>query len=1428
MLLLTQNAWAAQCSAVFPDVLSTHGNGVGNSQINFGFNARLLNNPDTVLNTRQVNTNAGSTVSSCQGTNCTASGTSGETASFNFRRGNGNVSFTPSSGSTITFGTTAVNNYNRVGEASNVAFNFSDNHDVYFFERLALGFNSTLNLSAGKTYYIRDLSVASNVTINVVGSGTAQLFIDSNTTFGSSAIINSNGFNSIGDVSKLVVHIDGNFSLNSQSTFSGALYAENITLVSASHLFGVASGRVINLNANSTATYDNTVFNADFGEVCELPPPEPFASYRMDEFSWAGSSGEVVDQTGNFNATAVNGANTANVTPALSGSPGTCHYGDFDGSNDYVALPSNFENLQGDFTIAAWVFPTARDRGNRIFADDENNTRGYAFSLGDPGPGRLRFYSRGVNPVSVDTTSAVPLNQWSFVTAVHNSVNKTRQIYINGVAQRVTGGSTVNTYTGNWGVDTGLASIGGETNRGETGNRFDGLLDEVQVYKSALTQRQIAELFAQRHDCLRPGPLAHYQFEQDAWSGNNSILDTSGNNNHGSPLGNISPLIPSPVIPVAGGSCQAMDVPRNTNNGQSALNTNLDLDSQVGNRGTISFWYKSDNAWRRGGRKTLFDASIGNGRNNGRDAVFFLEIRSGRNSGRVRFITEDINDRNFEFSSQQRFNFAANTWVHIALSWDLVNRDVQLFINGNAQNMNRSIQSRFVSQIGNLTSLRIGDNSSSNNGFGSLANSADGQFDDVRVYNFVQNSAQVQADREDVSPCIQPSVNHYRINHPGAGVTCEPLAMQIRACANADCSNQVTTSSSISLLPTGFSGTNVSNNTVSLSGSAEQINLSVAAAGRVTLSRNSALPDAPLRCFIGDSDSTNESCEVSFADTALLLDVGSQQVAESTFTGVRLRAVERNSNTGACGAALSGQQNVNVSYSCSNPGQCRTSLNVGSTVINGVRQTGNTTAVIPMTFNNNGEASVPSISFADAGRIAISASVNANNVNLTSSTVGVDVIPDRLVISAPNFAAAPVAGQSFELRLAALGANGRELPNYLPANIETQESLVQPVGGRAGDVSAYGTPLSLTSNGVYEDNAATYSETGTVELVIVDSNYLGSHRLTSNALTLSNFVPSYYNVVATTPNFVNANNGFTYVGQPFRFSLANSLSFTIEALNESGEITRNYDDGNWGWNKSALIPNSFGFTERSGYRPDNLVVFPTPSETVTDNGNLDGDLVVTLADLQVYHQKSTTPVRPFNVDIDLAISANYFTDSDLCYKNNASDVSCLGLSINDLVGANMRYGRLQLISNQSDENQALFLPLQVEYFDSSGNYVLNTDDSRTLISVANSDIDVSSTSSNALVNAINSTSPQLTRRFSSGRMIGSNGLPLGSPGIAGEALIQLLLNGNSQLNLGTWRYFLNVDRDDDGDIDNNDRPQATGTFGRFRGNDRIILWREQL
>lgn len=265
-----------------------------------------------------------------------------------------------------------------------------------------------------------------------------------------------------------------------------------------------------------STVYNNQSSGLNFDATSRVCPllPEPILNMQFDEPSWSGDVDEVIDETGNFNSQSVNGANTANLTPAIANNPGTCGYGTFDGINDYVALPHSFENQQGSFTITAWIKPTNSNSGSRIFADDENNgQQGYSLSLGDPGSGKLRFYSRGVNPVSVDTLdSVIPTDTWTFVAAVHNSEAKTRQIYVNGVAQTVTGGGTSNIYTGTWGVDTGRATIGGESDLGETGNRFTGAIDEVRMYQSALTNAEINDIQNETHQCAI---IDHFEISHD-------------------------------------------------------------------------------------------------------------------------------------------------------------------------------------------------------------------------------------------------------------------------------------------------------------------------------------------------------------------------------------------------------------------------------------------------------------------------------------------------------------------------------------------------------------------------------------------------------------------------------------------------------------------------------------------------------------------------------------------------------------------------------------------------------------------------------------------------------------------------------------------------------------------------------------------------
>lgn len=251
----------------------------------------------------------------------------------------------------------------------------------------------------------------------------------------------------------------------------------------------------------------------------------PIAEYRMDESSWNGSAGEVTDFTGTYNSTAASlfstKPTTANTSPAISGDPGTCRYGIFNRINkDYIALPSSFPNLgipatgtTGSFSITAWIKTSnAAASGQRIFIDDEgiaSGAKGYGFSMGDGGAGKLRFYSRNTTPVTLDTANVIASNTWYFVAAVSDIQNKRKWIYVYNTAG--TQLSNVNaTWTGtSFGSDNGIASIGGETNSAtEKTNSFgfSGNIDEVRVYQSALNASQLNQIRQETHACASTTP----------------------------------------------------------------------------------------------------------------------------------------------------------------------------------------------------------------------------------------------------------------------------------------------------------------------------------------------------------------------------------------------------------------------------------------------------------------------------------------------------------------------------------------------------------------------------------------------------------------------------------------------------------------------------------------------------------------------------------------------------------------------------------------------------------------------------------------------------------------------------------------------------------------------------------------------------------
>ena len=208
LLLLSPLAQAAVgiSTANFPDGLQSPytGNTASKGEIRFDYNAQLVSNPDTVLAAKSVTPNSGSTLSTCNTANCTASGTAAPTQDAG--------AFPATSGFTATLDVPYQGNQSLAGNGSNRYQRISLNSEAqltingagqtFYIHQLDLGYKTTLRLSAGD-YWVRSLSTNSEVQIQVQGSGTVRLFVYNDWSLGASMLVNSPAVNSSGTPNKL-------------------------------------------------------------------------------------------------------------------------------------------------------------------------------------------------------------------------------------------------------------------------------------------------------------------------------------------------------------------------------------------------------------------------------------------------------------------------------------------------------------------------------------------------------------------------------------------------------------------------------------------------------------------------------------------------------------------------------------------------------------------------------------------------------------------------------------------------------------------------------------------------------------------------------------------------------------------------------------------------------------------------------------------------------------------------------------------------------------------------------------------------------------------------------------------------------------------------------------------------------------------------
>ncbi len=364
------------------------------------------------------------------------------------------------------------------------------------------------------------------------------------------------------------------------------------------------------------------------------------------------------------------------------------------------------------------------------------------------------------------------------------------------------------------------------------------------------------------------------------------------------------------------------------------------------------------------------------------------------------------------------------------------------------------------------------------------------------------------------------------------------------------------------------------------------------------------------------------------------------------------------------------------------------------------------------------------------------------------------------VLNATSFNGAPAhkAGQPFTIRVT--GVTPAAATNFLAAGNNTGNPTLRnlacsnPSGGSPACSSCANGTLTLgafsVSGGALVSSTASYTEAGTFNLDLHDSDFAavdatdGTPDTYGNSspagtynqygrrvpqiatLAVGRFVPDNFLVIPNnTPQFQTFNSAdascslppsgakrsFTYIGQPFGYvTLPQAVVIAREA---GGATTTNYANCLW------KITAATGVTQTYS----NNSVGPTLDASLANNAATilalnDGTGTVTVNSLdRIFYSRSTvTSLAPFNANISLtfAVQDTAEADGQIATTSNTPFSSIAFDSGNEF-----RFGRLTLGNAFGSERVDLPIPIETQYYNSSGTYVTNVADNCTAIALNN-------------------------------------------------------------------------------------------------------------
>ncbi len=595
--------------------------------------------------------------------------------------------------------------------------------------------NSTPITETSARLYLTGSVAWENAKINVGGAPEDLIIVISGalTITGGSTEINA------------IIYAYGEVSITGNVEINGAVASE----------IGLSTNPAVNINYN--ADYIN---NADFNGMCDGSSNTviPILDYRFDECSYSGESGDVIDQSSNFNGTSQNLAKPVSdsvINNSLDLSAVT------DNPYEWLQVPRTAIDGLDDFTISVWINTNVDKSQQEIFHALGNSTSDDELELfirdSDQVYIKVRDDSETLNS-SVTLTDG----NWHHILVTRQGEDVC--LFVDGTEEDCDNGVRSGTLEVN---NNNAVVIGQEQDDFgddfDSSQSFDGKLDEFKLYDSKLDAAEVDSIYqnelaennydgSARAPLNCPSLLALYRFEQTDLS--SQIDDTSGYNNHAE--------IPFLGASLADGKyCRGFDsVSYNRfDYTGSAFRSDLDLDGDVGLQGTVSFWFNSTVNWNDDFERVLFDASSGS---DATDKYFVLEIQE---DGRLKFAFEDSNDADFSLIEPSTNSRQAGTWYYLTVTWDYLANDFAIYVDGNLQVQQTKNTNGAMGELGKIV---FGDNSSdyTQSGNSPIASpySSRGNYDETRVYDRVLTQVEIQTDMNDDNGCLAELIAYYQMD----------------------------------------------------------------------------------------------------------------------------------------------------------------------------------------------------------------------------------------------------------------------------------------------------------------------------------------------------------------------------------------------------------------------------------------------------------------------------------------------------------------------------------------------------------------------------------------------------------------------------------------------------------------------------------------